>query len=163
MLWWWYGLADKYSQDGSLDEFNFMREGRRTRLQAITKNPTENITTRWTFFRHARFKRQRIGIGMKRITKSWKMLMTAATYAIVKELRHFTGATLYIQFVQLAWNGSYSGLVLTESILSMRTDTLYARCHCYREVWRDDKTIHDPDCNAKVSTGKDPLEEQQQW
>jgi hypothetical protein len=60
----------------------------------VTKIPTENITRRLAFFRHGRFKRQRAGIGMKRMTKSWKRLMIAATNAMAKVLTHFPGGSL---------------------------------------------------------------------
>ena len=57
-------------QDGSLDSFNFISDGRRSRLHIMTKEPTENITSKSPFFCHGRFNFQRIGMGRIRITKS---------------------------------------------------------------------------------------------
>lgn len=72
----------------------------------ITSEPTENIAKTLIFFCQVRFKLKRIGIGITRIIISWRMLIPAATYATANLSKHFMGGTLYIQFVQLAWNGT---------------------------------------------------------
>jgi hypothetical protein len=91
--------------DGSLELFNFIKDGSRSRLHIMTNEPTENMINRLTFFFHSRFNFQRVGIGRTSIIKSWKMLSPAAKDTAVKVSIHLTGGTLYIQFVQAPWNG----------------------------------------------------------
>lgn len=71
----------------------------------MTNMPTENMINTMVLFLHEVVNFQTVGIGIKRIIKSWRMLMPAATYATAITLMHSTGGILYIQFVQLPYNG----------------------------------------------------------
>jgi hypothetical protein len=86
--------------DGSLVPVIFRRDGSRRSEHTMTKDPTENMASRLTFFCQESLRFQRIGIGRMRMLRSWKMDNPAATKIAEYESIHFTGGVLYIQFVQ---------------------------------------------------------------
>lgn len=95
------GVVVMNSQLGSMVYLILNKTGSLIALQIITKRPTENMNIAWVFFFQLSCRPQRIGNGMIRMMRSWKMEIAAKKIITTKESMHLIGGTLYIQLVQL--------------------------------------------------------------